>query len=52
MDKYRSYNNNCLQLITIETIALGLVYTMDHEVGSWKMAFLHGPTSMAQFLKN
>ena len=25
---------------------------MDHEVGPWKMAFSHGPTSMVQFLKN
>jgi hypothetical protein len=23
----------------------GLVYIMDHEVGSWKMACSHGPTS-------
>jgi len=23
---------------------LGLVYTMDHEVGPWKMAFFHGVT--------
>jgi hypothetical protein len=27
------------------------VYTMDHEVGPWKMAFFHGPTFMVQFLK-
>jgi hypothetical protein len=24
---------------------LGLVYTMDHEVGPWTMAFFHGPIS-------
>ena len=24
---------------------------MDHEVGPWKRAFFHGPTSMVQFLK-
>jgi hypothetical protein len=29
----------------MHTDAYGLVYTMDHEVGPWKMAFLHGPTS-------
>jgi hypothetical protein len=30
---------------------LGPVYTMDHVVGPWRMAFLHGPTSMVRFLK-
>ena len=30
---------------------LGPVYTMDHEVGPWKMAFFHGPSSMVWFLK-
>jgi hypothetical protein len=30
---------------------LGLaVYTMDHEVGPWKIAFVHGPTFMVRFL--
>jgi hypothetical protein len=24
---------------------------MDHEIGSWKMAFVNGPTSMVQLLK-
>ena len=24
------------------SINLGPVYTMDHEVGPWKMAFVHG----------
>ena len=24
---------------------------MDYEVGPWKMALLHGPTSMVHFLK-
>ena len=24
---------------------IGPVYTMDHEVGPWKMAFFHGPIS-------
>jgi hypothetical protein len=28
-----------------------LVYTMDHEVIPWKMAFFHNPTFMVQFLK-
>ena len=32
-------------------VQLGPVYTMDHEVGPWKMAFFHGPTSMVWFLK-
>jgi hypothetical protein len=31
---------------------LGPVYTMDHEVGPWKMAFFHGPISLEnQFTK-
>ena len=30
---------------------LGPVYTMEHEVGPWKIAFFHGPTSIVQFLK-
>ena len=30
-------------------IALGPVYTMDHEVGPWKMAFYHGLTSWSNF---
>ena len=30
---------------------LKLIYVMDHEVGPWKMAFFHGPTSIVQFLK-
>ena len=32
-------------------VSLGPVYTMDHEVGPWKMAFFHGPTSIIRFLK-
>ena len=28
---------------------LGLVYITDHEVGPWKMAFLHGLTSWSNF---
>ena len=24
-------------------------YAMDHEFGPWKMAFVHGPTSMVRF---
>ena len=30
---------------------LGLVYTMDHEIEPWKMAFFHGPTFVIRFLK-
>ena len=30
---------------------LGPVYTIDHEVGPWEMAFFRGPTSMVRFLK-
>ena len=30
---------------------LGPVYTMNHEVGPWKMAFFEGPMSMVRFLK-
>ena len=28
---------------------LGPVHTMDREVGPWKMAFFHGPTSWSNF---
>jgi hypothetical protein len=30
---------------------LGLVYTMNHEVEPWKMAFFNGPTSNVRYLK-
>jgi hypothetical protein len=32
-------------------IPLGPVYTMDHEVRPFKMAFVNGPTSMVRLLK-
>ena len=28
---------------------IGAVYTLDHEVRSWKMAFFHGPSSWSNF---
>ena len=31
--------------------SLGPGYTMDREVGPWKMAFFNGPTSMVQLIK-
>ena len=32
-----------------ELIYIGLVYTVVHEVGPWKMVFTYGPTSMVRF---
>ena len=42
----------CLPDLFSLFVSLGPVYTMDHEVGPWKMAFFHSPISWSNCLKN
>ena len=41
---------NMLMVYGIQ-VGLGAIYTTDHEVGPWKMAFVNGPTSWSDFIK-
>ena len=51
-----SFYQTCFTSVTLmgaqfkeQDYNLGLVYTMDHEIGPWKMVFFHDPTWWSNF---